>query len=585
MDDLTRQGNLVFGANFPYRDDIEKAGGRMVQQPGGHRVFYTREGRRFLYTDPDGHALHECEWEPLAHGGSRLRRARVWLDWDQWVGIAPEGLRNETVLNLSKKPGWQTLQPDDLRRMAAQAMQVPMEEVRFFYGDQDLRISPEGRATIRHKKDVFSILHDGTFERATFMACMGAMHWASIDFLPVVELFQSLLPGTGSAVLELIRGLYDDQQPPSSPRPLRYRGIPAYPSQAAFRLFSQFFTPQAGGGEDPLSLFMDPSRSIQVTWLPSADPPLRFRDHRHHCSITVKAGTVQKVTLADDPAGVSYLLASPSGFAPCDRRIAVEPGRVVLHDGSDDKALAIPEAWGARSAVASVQSSSTPGWRSLFTGAPPHVDPREAFAAVSLYPPDDAEIGEAASQPFVADYLEDLSEDDPIVRRWLAHCDRVFISGFDVALTALMQLDRPRAYTIAYRWPAFAQKQAQSIWNYLAQMRRLDCLRKIGFVPAADGDAFLTGSYDGLYLWFPFDEWDKPLALEASLSTFRPLLAPSGLAFVVGPPNLPILAQRQGWSIQAVVAVTDLPTFHMHKTILPKARLRAGLTLYQLTHP
>ncbi|MBI5854479.1 MAG: hypothetical protein HZB35_04465, partial [Nitrospirae bacterium] len=140
MDALTRQGNLVFGANFPYRDDIEHAGGRLVQHPSGHRVFYTREGRRFLYTDPDGHALHECEWEPLAHGTARLQRARVWLDWDQWVGITPEGLCNETVLDLAKKPGWQTLQPDDLRHMAAQAMQVPMEEVRFFYGNQDLTI-------------------------------------------------------------------------------------------------------------------------------------------------------------------------------------------------------------------------------------------------------------------------------------------------------------------------------------------------------------------------------------------------------------------------------------------------------------
>ena len=51
------------------------------------------------------------------------------------------------------------------------------------------------------------------------MSCMGAMHWARIDFLPVVELFQSLLPGTGSAAFELIRGLYDDQNP-KEPVPL-----------------------------------------------------------------------------------------------------------------------------------------------------------------------------------------------------------------------------------------------------------------------------------------------------------------------------------------------------------------------------
>ena len=55
------------------------------------------------------------------------------------------------------------------------------------------------------------VLEDGDFEQARFMSCMGAMNWPAIDFLPVVELFQSLLPGTGSAVFELIRGLYDDQ--------------------------------------------------------------------------------------------------------------------------------------------------------------------------------------------------------------------------------------------------------------------------------------------------------------------------------------------------------------------------------------
>ena len=74
------------------------------------------------------------------------------------------------------------------------------------------------------------------------MACMGAMHWDRIDFLPVVELFQSLLPGTGSAVFELIRGLYDDQNVPlQTPLALRYRGIPTYPSEAAFRLFQPLF--------------------------------------------------------------------------------------------------------------------------------------------------------------------------------------------------------------------------------------------------------------------------------------------------------------------------------------------------------
>jgi hypothetical protein len=582
VDALTRPGNLVFDANTSYRDNLEQAGGRVVRQPSGHLVFYTKEGRRFLYTDPDGQALHECEWELLPHGTARLHRARVWLDWDQWIGLTPQGLINESVLNLSTKPGWQALTPDDLRAMAAQAMAVSLDDVRFFYGDGDLTISPEGRATIRHRKDTFSILHDGTFERATFMACMGAMHWATIDFLPVVELFQSMLPGTGSAVLELIRALYDDQRT-EPPRPLRYRGIPAYPSQAAYRLFSQFFTPQAPGGEDPLPVFMNPSRSSHITWLPAADPPLRYRDVRHNAAVTIKGGQVQKVTLSDDPAGVSYLSPSPSGFAPCDRRIAAEEGMIVLFDGSERRSIPIPRSWGVATTTASPPSGSPPGWRSLFAGEPPHVSPRDAFASVSLYPADETEIGEVASQPFVADYLEDLGEDDPVVRRWLARSERVFIGGFDASVPSLMQLDRPRDYLVSFRWPAVAQKQAQAIWNYLAQTRRLEWAQKIRFSEMPETLACPAGSYDGLYLWLPFGDWNHAEKLTASLLLVHSKLARSGLAFVVGPPSLPALAQSQGWTIQTILPVADLPTFQMHRNILPKARLKTGLTLCQMS--
>src|SRR6185437_6593561 len=110
--------------------------------------------------------------------------------------------------------------------------------------------------------------------RAHFMSCMGAMHWASVDFLPVVELFKSLLPGTGSAAFELIRGLYDDQnEGRGDPLPLRYRGIPAYPSEAAFRLFKSFFIPHAPPGQNACSFFMVPPKAHQVDGFPWPTPP------------------------------------------------------------------------------------------------------------------------------------------------------------------------------------------------------------------------------------------------------------------------------------------------------------------------
>ena len=317
---LTTSGHLRFPTNFPFTEGLEQAGGRVIRQASGHLLFYRSDGRRFLATDPEGNPLHECEWGTDATGDVILSHARIRLDWGQWVGLKPAALMNETSLNLASKPGWQRLKADDLRTMAAQALRVPIEEVQFFYRDEDLLIGPTGRATIRQRKDAFYVLQDGGFERARFMSCMGAMSWTSIDFLPVVELFQSLLPGTGSAVFELIRGLYDDQNVGNPiPRPLRYRGIPPYPSEAAFRLFSSFFSPPAPGGGNPLTLFMNPERSNQVIWLPAVAPPLRYFDQHAEACLTFQGGVLHKVTVASDSSGLSYMNPKGRRFVPCDR--------------------------------------------------------------------------------------------------------------------------------------------------------------------------------------------------------------------------------------------------------------------------
>src|SRR5215813_7010061 len=330
---LTSPGHLRFSTNFPFAQDLEQAGGRVVRQPTGHLVFYRSDGRRFLATDPEGNPLHECEWATDATGDVALFRARVRLDWGCWVGLKPAGLLNETSLNLARRPNWQRLRADDLRSMAAEVLRVTTEDVRFFYRDEDLLIDPTGRATIRQRKDALYVLQDGDFERASFMACMGAMNWPSIDFLPVVELFKSLLPGTGSAVFELIRGLYDDQnEGKASPLRLRYRGIPTYPSEAAFRLFSNFFTAQVPPGKNAMSLFMDPAKSSQVEWLPSPTLPRRYFDIAAGCCLTVQDGLLQKVTLTDDPTGLPYLKPKARGFIPCDRTAQVVKGQIITRD-------------------------------------------------------------------------------------------------------------------------------------------------------------------------------------------------------------------------------------------------------------
>ncbi|WP_447972393.1 hypothetical protein [Nitrospira sp. Kam-Ns4a] len=585
---LSRPGSLACPSNLADATDFAARGGRVRRLATGHLVFYGPHGRRVLATDPDGNPLHECEWAETEPGRVRLVRARIRLDWGQWVGLKPAGLVNATTLDLSRKPGWQRLTADDLRRLAAQALRVPLEEIRFFYGDDDLVLDGRGQATIRHRKDVFYVLDDGTFERARFMACMGAMHWERIDFLPVVELFQSLLPGTGSAAFELIRGLYDDQNE-AAPLPLRYRGIPTYPSEAAYKLFGAFFTPRAPGGGDPFPIFMDPPRSHEVTWLPAADSPRRHFDAERRLCVTIQGPIVQKVTLADDPAGLPFLKPAPNGVAPCARSVTVARGQLVLRDGAHLIEIPVRPSWGA---VADTPPPLTPeergaggeGWRGLFAGSPPQVTAQQAYGAVLLYPEDDREIEEAASQPFVADFLQDALEQPSELGARAAKADRIVIVRFEAALAACLHLDRPRTHRILYRRPEFAQKQAQALWNRLAQANRLDWASRFSFLPLDGGAPQVSGERpDLLYLWLPFDQYENSTRLAEAVRSMVGSLAPGGLAFVVGPEFLGARLQAQRLRLLRADPVEALPTFRMHRNILPQARLKPGLTLFTVT--
>jgi len=553
----------------------------MARQPSGHLVFYGPHNCRFLATDPDGNPLHECEWGKTVSGKARLLRARMRLEWGQWVGLKPEGLVNATTLDLSKKPGWERLKADDLRQMAAQAMRVPFDAVKLFYGDEDLIIDSKGTATIRHKKDAFYVLDDGTFERARFMACMGAMHWANIDFLPVVELFQSLLPGTGSAVFELIRGLYDDQNE-GPPTPLRYRGIPTYPSEAAFKLFSAFFTPQAPGGGNPLPVFMDVTRSHEVTWLPAPDPPLRYFDTAHSLCLTVKGQKIQKVTKWDDSSGLPFVQAGADVASPFERSVIVAKGMIVLQNRDAKVELPVNPTWGSLQDSLSEKRPLAPaGWTSLFGNHLPKVTPQEAFSAVLLYPDDDAEISEIASQPFVADYIQDSFEQDPQLVAHLAKAAQVLIDNFDGAIVTCINLNQPRNYTILYTRPAYAQKQAQNLWSNLARSQRFDLAKSISLVPATGRPKAYRKAHDLLFLWIPFSIFTDAIAQRETVKTIPSALVQGGLAFIVGPASLQSVLQMQPQlNVLSAEAVESLPTFQMHRTILPKARLKQGLTLF-----
>ncbi|MBP0129370.1 MAG: hypothetical protein ITD35_05760 [Nitrospira sp.] len=581
---LHTAGHIRFPTNRSFAQALEQAGGRVVRQATGHLVFYRQDGRRFLATDPAGNPLHECEWGSNAVGEAVLLRARIRLDWGQWVGLKPAGLVNETSLNLASKPGWQRLTADDLRAMAAQALRVPIEDVRFFYRDEDLVIGPTGRATIRQRKDAFYVLQDGDFERARFMSCMGAMSWASIDFLPVVELFKSLLPGTGSAVFEFIRGLYDDQNEGSqSPRPLRYRGIPAYPSEAAFRLFSNFFTPQASCGTNPFTLFMNQERSNQITWLPAGMLPVRYFDQSSGACLTLQGGLLYKVTLASDVAGLSYMSAKGRRMLPCDRSAEIAQGQVILKERERQTPLPVTLPHESREGPDASVAMSPVDWRSVFVQGVPVISPAEAYGAVLLYPEDESEINERAAQPFVADYLHDRGEQDREIGAALSHAEQVLIDNGDAVIATCVLFDRPRDYMVRIHAAALAQKQAQQLWTVCAEMQRWDWLSRIRFLPVnASQDQAVPPLYDLIYWWIPYGDGEQPARLAEGMKEMARTLRGGGNAFVVGPAQLGRHGSSTGLHVCWEEPVEQLPTFRMHRTILPKAKLRAGLTLFHL---
>ena len=536
-----------------------------------------------MATDPCGNPLHECEWSRADSGIPSLVRARVRLDWGAWVGLVPSGIVNETSLNLATRPGWQRLTGDDLRAMAAQALRVPLDEVRWFYRDEDLVIAPDGRATIRHRKDAFYWLEDGDFRCARFMSCMGAMHWANVDFLPVVELFKSLLPGTGSAVFELIRGLYDDQNEGNPhPRPIRYRGIPTYPSEAAFRLFSGFFKPMTRDACEPLALFMDQEKAHQVEWLPAPIQPHRYFDMASGSCLTLHGDVLQKVTVMRDPAGLSYFNPKGRRFVPFDRSAEIVNGRVVLRDRDRETVLTIPVPQGCREGPKQSFPLSPVDWRTLFVKGVQTMSPQEAYSAVLLYPQDESEISELSAQPFVADYLQDVAEQDRDVGMVVARANRVLIDNGDAVVATCIPFDRPRDVTVIVRAQAFAQRQAQQLWTQCAELDRWDWLSRIRFVHAGK-DSAPVGSNDGydlIYDWVPYLlEGDLP-ALMSRIHALQEKLREGGYAFIVGPLGLGTTWKVAGLSVCWQEAVEQLPTFRMHRTMLPKARLKDGLTLY-----
>ena len=573
---------IRFSENLLYKDHWETARGHVKELATGHHVVYGQHGHRIVMVDPEGHPLHECLWEEQASGIPILVAARVRLDWEQWVGIKPTALVNTIELDLSSRPGWEQLTRADLRAMAARAMNADADTIQFFYRDEDLELHGDGKATIRQVKDAFYVLPDGSFDGARFMSCMSRMEWGRIDYLPVVELFLSLLPGTGSATFELIRGLYDDQQR-DHPVSLRYRGIPAYPSIGAFRLFSSFFTPSTPTGEGPQDVFLDVNRSHEVEWRPSPDNPVRHIDEQQRITVTARHRKIQKLTCWDDVSGLAYLPTTIAGEPKSDGRgVQIHEQTVYLYDGAYQQHLNMQESWNLSSSQdAQPWCLPATSWRKCFPEGSPTLSPAEAFSAVLLYPNEAQLIGEKESQPFIFDYLDDFLEEQSELRQFRETADHILLARCEASLGACLKYQRPQWHTIWYEWPAFAQKHAQQIWNTLNRMNTLDWLPQFRFLPANEQVITTTASpFDWMNVWIPFLSYDDHHALRQWSWFLANQLVPGGIGCVAGPLALGQLFQEEGFSVIHVERGQALPTFKIHQAILQNGWLHPELMVW-----
>jgi hypothetical protein len=223
-------------------------------------------------------------------------------------------------------------------------------------------------------------------------------------------------------------------------------------------------------------------------------------------------------------------------------------------------------------------------WRTLFVQGVPPICPADAFGAVLSYPDDEEEIGELAAQPFVADFVQDLAQQDSELGTVLSRAERVLIDNGDTVIETCIACDRPRDYTIRSYYAAYAQRQAQELWTRCAVPQQWEWLRRIRIVPASIWNLTMVNHqpYDVIYQWLPYASFTEAGALTASVTWLRQMLRPQGSAFVVGPGGLRTILAQSALRIVWEESVESLPTVQMHKSILPKARVKAGLTLFHI---
>ena len=603
---LTREGSLIFADNLSYATDLEKITPNLKTQekdgceiwfendaptivntrvkifPTRHIAFYNKEGRRFLYTDPEGTPLHEALWTQ-EDGKTQLALARMQLDCKQWVGIKPRAKTFSTQIDISTHEGWEKMKLDDLREKAAEAWRVPVSEIKYFYDDQHMIHQGEGKYDIRLTKDGLFALPDGTFDKTVFISFMFQVNWAKLDLIPVVELFQSTLPGTGGAVFEFIWGIFNDQSREEELSPLRYRGLPTYPSKEAFNIFSAFFEPKGPEGKNIQKIFMDPHTSHEITWTPQEHPPVRYFNDAQQIALTAQGGFLYKVTVFDDPITFPFTNCSGGRKPPLEREVRISNQSFTLLKGVEGREIIFEDNWGLKPQV---YSKSSPAkhpftWEWFFNGETPNVDPVKSLYTVPFYPEGQADIEESSTQPMVLDQIFHYMEMAPAMASKLEKIDKVLIHTFDTVLAGCIDSSKDREYTVLYSDPEFAQKNAQLLWNYAVSKNQLSNLEKVSFLKEAD---HIVGSYSQKYglifKWIPFMYHQDREACESMLTALSEALEPEGFLFLVGPRQLQGLFDHYKLDALYNDPVYNMPFFRQHLKMCPENQVNPDLCVF-----
>jgi hypothetical protein len=238
-----------------------------------------------------------------------------------------------------------------------------------------------------------------------------------------------------------------------------------------------------------------------------------------------------------------------------------------LQDGESCQELALQPEWRiTQEAPLPHCGRSAPTWRVLFQDGAPRVDPKEACLAVPLFPRDGELADDVAIQTLLIEEILDwISRLRP--ERRAAEAQSILIDNWDGVVSEIIGR-LPGSCTVLFSRPAFAQRQAQRVWDRMAGRPRPSHPIRTIFLPRGQRDHAYARSYHLIFQWISFDaytkgDWEHELqAIERALMTdgIAVLVGPACLAQFSAPLSLELLMTRP---VSCAAGVTKL------RTILP----------------